>query len=75
MQAFLKEKGIPSMVYYPMAVQEQEAYKWIARTSGDMTESVRLSREVLSLPMHTELTEEMQAYITEQIREFFQVVQ
>ena len=40
-----------------------------------MTESVRLSREVLSLPMHTELTEEMQAYITEQIREFFQVVQ
>ena len=75
LQAFLKEKGIPSMVYYPMAVQEQEAYKWIARTSGDMTESVRLSREVLSLPMHTELTEEMQAYITEQIREFFQVVQ
>ena len=63
------------MVYYPMAVQEQEAYKWIARTSGDMTESVRLSREVLSLPMHTELTEEMQAYTTEQIREFFQVVQ
>jgi Predicted pyridoxal phosphate-dependent enzyme apparently involved in regulation of cell wall biogenesis len=75
LQAFLKEKGIPSMVYYPMAVQEQEAYKWIARTSGDMTESVRLSREVLSLPMHTELTEEMQAYTTEQIREFFQVVQ
>ena len=74
LQAFLKEKGIPSMVYYPMAVQEQEAYKWIARASGDMTEAIRLSREVLSLPMHTELTEDTQTYIIEQIREFFQVV-
>lgn len=71
LQAFLKERGIPSMVYYPLAVHEQEAYKWTARTSGDVTESLRLSREVLSLPMHTEMTEEIQNYIITQIKEFF----
>lgn len=71
LQAFLKEKGVPSMIYYPMAVHEQEGYKWIARTAGDVSESIRLSREVLSIPMHTELTEEVQDYIVTQIKTFF----
>ncbi|MDR0349736.1 MAG: DegT/DnrJ/EryC1/StrS family aminotransferase [Tannerella sp.] len=71
LQAFLAEKNIPSTIYYPMPVQEQEAYKWVARSSGDLKVSVRLCKKVLSLPMHTEMTESEQDYIIEQIIDFF----
>jgi len=71
LQAYLKGKDIPSMVYYPLPVQEQEAYKWVARPSGDLSASVRLCKEVLSLPIHTEMTESEQDYIIENIIGFF----
>lgn len=65
LQASLKEKGIPTMVYYPLPLQAQEAYKWMARTPGAMDEAARLSQCVLSLPIHTEMTREEQEYIIE----------
>lgn len=58
LQAFLKEKGIPSMVYYPLTIQDQEAYKWRVRIRGSLENSVKLTRSVLSLPIHTEMKEE-----------------
>lgn len=63
LQASLKEKGIPTMVYYPLPLQAQDAYKWMARTPGNMDEAARLSQCVLSLPIHTEMTGEEQEYI------------
>ncbi|MDR2913878.1 MAG: DegT/DnrJ/EryC1/StrS family aminotransferase [Tannerella sp.] len=71
LKSYLAEKGIPSMIYYPLPVHEQEGYKWVARLSGDLTESKRLCDEVLSLPIHSEMTEEMQTYIIETIGKFF----
>lgn len=71
LQLYLKEKGIPTMIYYPLPVQEQEAYKWIARPSGDLSVSVRLCKEVLSLPIHTEMTEQEQDFIIENTTNFF----
>jgi len=71
-QRYLKELGIPSMIYYPLPVQTQEAYKTVVKESGDLTESVKLCKEVLSLPMHTELTESEQQYIVEKIKEALQ---
>ncbi|MDR1103112.1 MAG: DegT/DnrJ/EryC1/StrS family aminotransferase [Tannerella sp.] len=71
LQAHLKACGIPSMIYYPLPVHEQEAYRWVARLSGDTGVSARLSREALSLPIHTEMTDEMQQFIVEQMVRFF----
>jgi dTDP-4-amino-4,6-dideoxygalactose transaminase len=71
LQAHLKACGIPSTVYYPLPVHEQEAYKWVARVSGDTGVSARLSREALSLPIHTEMTDEMQQFVIEQTVKFF----
>ncbi|MDO4755994.1 MAG: DegT/DnrJ/EryC1/StrS family aminotransferase [Parabacteroides sp.] len=62
-QASLKEQGIPSMIYYPLPIHHQEAYKEIVCISGSLEESIRLSNEVLSLPIHTEMTREQQEYI------------
>ncbi len=63
----LLEKGIPSMIYYPLPVQAQEAYRVIARRGGTLDEAERLSRSVLSLPIHTELSEMQQTYIIQSL--------
>lgn len=70
LQSYLKEKGIPSMVYYPLPLQAQDAYKWMARTPGCIDESARLSKCVLSLPIHTEISKEEQEYIIDVIVNF-----
>jgi UDP-2-acetamido-2-deoxy-ribo-hexuluronate aminotransferase len=51
---YLKENGIPSMVYYGGALQHQTAYQKFKQ--GILPNSEVLSHQVLSLPMHTELT-------------------
>ena len=70
LQDYLKGKGVPSMVYYPLPLQAQDAYKWMARTPGSIDESDRLSQCVLSLPIHTEMTKEEQEYIIDAIVNF-----
>lgn len=67
LQAFLKERGVPSMIYYPLPLQEQEAFRGIARVSGALDRSVRLCRSVLSLPIHTEMKEEEIDYIIDSV--------
>jgi dTDP-4-amino-4,6-dideoxygalactose transaminase len=71
LQKFLQEKGIPSMIYYPHPLHIQEAYQFLGYREGDFPVSEKLSRQVLSLPMHTELDEEQLTYITSAIRQFF----
>ncbi len=71
LQKFLKEKGIPSMVYYPKPIHLQDAYNYLGYEKGDFPVSEKLTETVLSLPMHTELNEEQLEYITDTIREFF----
>jgi UDP-2-acetamido-2-deoxy-ribo-hexuluronate aminotransferase len=71
LQKFLQNKGIPSMVYYPMSLHLQEAYQYLGYKKGDFPVAEELSEQVLSLPMHTELTNEELNYIASSIREFF----
>lgn len=68
---FLKERGVPSMVYYPVPLHLQKAYIGYGYKKGDFPVAEKLSEEVLSLPMHTELEEHQIKYITEQIKSFF----
>lgn len=63
---FLQAKGIPSMIYYPVPLHHQKAY--FQKLSFPVTE--QLSKEVLSLPIHTEMTEEQLAYICNSVNEF-----
>ncbi|MBI9062297.1 MAG: DegT/DnrJ/EryC1/StrS family aminotransferase [Marinilabiliaceae bacterium] len=72
LQAHLKEAGIPSMVYYPVPLHQQEAFAEFASTDQSFSNAEQLSREVLSLPMHTELTEIQLTHITDTILSFFE---
>ncbi|WP_373495274.1 DegT/DnrJ/EryC1/StrS family aminotransferase [Aquiflexum sp.] len=68
---YLTEKGVPTMVYYPMPVHLQEAYKFLGHQKGDFPVAEALCGEVISLPMHTEMEDEQQAYIIKSINSFF----
>ena len=71
LKEFLAKREIPSMIYYPLPLHHQEAYKDMAVIVGGLENSVELSGRVLSLPMHTELTEEQLHYICKAIKAFY----
>ena len=66
---FLTKNNIPYGIYYPVPLHQQEAYKEYYKQPLPHTESV--VKDVISLPMHTELTEEQIQYIINTIKEFF----
>jgi len=72
MQEYLKDKGIPSMIYYPVPLHKQKGYiQSDSNNSFPVTE--KLSETVLSLPIHTEMTQDEQKYIVSSIKEFLKL--
>lgn len=68
---YLGEIGIPSMIYYPVPTQEQDAFKGILKTPVPLDTMNNLCKTVLSLPMHSEMDEEQLEYICAGIKSFF----
>jgi UDP-2-acetamido-2-deoxy-ribo-hexuluronate aminotransferase len=67
----LSELGIPTMVYYPLPLHLQKAYLEYGGQEGQFPVAEQLCKQVISLPIHTEMKEEEQNYIIEQILNFF----
>ncbi len=60
----LRERGIPTMVYYPEPLHQMGPYA----TGADLPETVRACREVLSLPMHPHLTIDQITFVADALR-------
>ena len=71
LKAFLADTGIPSMIYYPLPLQEQEAFKPITRAAEELDKSKACAYSVLSLPIHTEMTKGVQDIVIEAIKTCF----
>jgi dTDP-4-amino-4,6-dideoxygalactose transaminase len=71
-QAKLGAKNIPSMIYYPIPTHLQKAYIYLGYKAGDFPVAEQLSKQVLSLPMHTELDEEQLNYIVTSLKDVLQ---
>lgn len=54
----LKGQGIPSMIYYPRGLHQQEAYKWMELKDEEYQNTIEATKRCLSLPMHPYLKEE-----------------
>ncbi|MBX3163929.1 MAG: DegT/DnrJ/EryC1/StrS family aminotransferase [Bacteroidetes bacterium] len=65
----LAERGIPAMIYYPIPLHEQKAFRSERNKKGDFPVTEKLCANVLSLPMHTELDEETLGYICKNVLE------
>ncbi len=66
----LAEKGIPSMIYYPVPAHKQKMFEAFGGNEFELPITDWLTERVISLPMHTELDEEQQGIIVEQVLNF-----
>lgn len=68
---YLKEKGIPAMIYYPIPLYQQVAFAPYASKKIALPNTEKLCQSVFSLPIHTEMDANTQAYIIEGVSSYF----
>ena len=71
LKEFLKNKGVPTEIYYPLCLHLQPAFSYLGNKTGDCPVAETASQEVLSLPVNAELTEKQQKWIAQSIAEFY----
>lgn len=71
LQAFLKEQGVSTMIYYPVPLHLQPVFKELGYKEGDLPVAEKACQEAVSLPMFPELKKEQQDYVIEKIAEFY----
>lgn len=67
---YLAGKGVPSMIYYPVPAHRQKMFDAFGGSGYNLPITDWLTERVISLPIHTELDEEQQAFIVSQVLEF-----
>ncbi len=70
LSSFLSEKGVPSMIYYPVPAHRQKMFDAFGGSNYQLPITDWLTERVISLPIHTELDEEQQQFIVSQVLEF-----
>lgn len=67
---YLLKNDIPNAIYYPVPLHKQKAYKNKCRYKGSFKVTNKLSKTVISLPIHTELDEEQLNFIVKKVNNF-----
>ncbi|MEO6731252.1 MAG: DegT/DnrJ/EryC1/StrS family aminotransferase [Ferruginibacter sp.] len=67
---YLADKGIPSMIYYPVPCHRQKMFDSLGGNSFNLPVTDKLSGSVISLPIHTELDEEQQDFIISNVIDY-----
>jgi dTDP-4-amino-4,6-dideoxygalactose transaminase len=68
---YLEQNHIETLIHYPTPLPFLPAYKYLGHAPADFPVAHRLQKEILSLPMYPEMTEEMIVYISAQIKAFY----
>jgi len=71
LQKYLADQQIPSMIYYPVPMHEQAAFNKLVRRRVALVHTEKVSKEVLSLPMHPDLQDDQIGYVCDHVRKFF----
>ena len=71
LKEYLHNKGIPTMIYYPIPLHKQEAFRKYVDDGYYLKNTEELSENVLSLPIHTEIENSSQDFIIEKVLNFF----
>jgi dTDP-4-amino-4,6-dideoxygalactose transaminase len=72
LQAFLKQKGVASEVYYPLPLHLAEPCRKLGYREGDFPQAEKASRETLALPLYPELTQNQQDEVIAAVKEFLE---
>lgn len=70
LKSFLAEKGIPTMIYYPIPLYKQDAFNMYVAEGFELPHTEQLCRSVLSIPIHTEMNEDILLRITDTLKSF-----
>lgn len=73
MRAFLAEKEIPAMIYYPIPAHKQKMFEAFGSADTILPITDWLTERVISLPIHTEMTKEQLDTICNGVAEFVKV--
>ena len=71
LQKHLSEKGVPSMIYYPLPLYKQDAFQEFVSTGFKLATTEQLCDQVLSLPIHTEMNIDIMNFICNCVQSFF----
>jgi len=71
LQAYLKSREIGHSVYYPLPLHLQPCFAYLGLREGQFPESERAAKEVISLPIYPELTENQLDEVIGAVREFY----
>jgi dTDP-4-amino-4,6-dideoxygalactose transaminase len=67
----LKEKGVETLIHYPIPIHRQEALKELKVPRGALPVTEKVAREILSLPFYPELTEGEAKEVGQHMEQFF----
>ena len=70
LKKYLEKQGIPTMIYYPLPLHLQPAFKYLGYKKGDFPEAEKASKEVLSLPIYPELSNKDQKIVVRKIKKY-----
>ncbi|NEN25532.1 DegT/DnrJ/EryC1/StrS family aminotransferase [Cryomorpha ignava] len=70
LRTYLMDRDVPAMIYYPVPLHLQKAYRDERYNEGDFPVTENLCENVISLPMQTELSTEQLTHITESVKSF-----
>jgi dTDP-4-amino-4,6-dideoxygalactose transaminase len=71
LREYLTKKEIGTAIYYPLALHEQECFRYLGYKAGEFPKAESAARETLALPIYPELSAEAQRYVVQSIAEFF----
>ena len=71
LKEYLQKNGIPTMIYYPIPLYKQEAFSSYVDSNYYLKNTEELSKNVISLPIHTEIENSSQDFIIEKVLNFF----
>lgn len=70
LQKYLAEKGVGTLIHYPVPAHLQKAYSYRGYKTGDLPVTEQMVKRILSLPMYPELTDEQVSYVIKEVRNF-----
>jgi dTDP-4-amino-4,6-dideoxygalactose transaminase len=71
LRTFLSDQGIGTMIYYPVPLHCQEMYAGLGQKEGSLPESELAAKEVLSLPIYPEMSDEQVEMVASAVRRFY----
>ena len=71
LKTYLDEQKVPNMIYYPVPLYKQKAFRASASGLEYLPNTEVLCQQVISLPIHSEMSEKQLQYISEKVNAFF----